>query len=464
MRYNAGVPAPRLLAAVALVGVVSCSTSAPQKPAGTTPEPAKSPLGSDVSELPLTFSKASWLPIDAPLLSMRLQVPVVVNGVKATATLDTGATDHVMSKDVAARFAVRADVGTPVDARDAYGSHVAGVHAPLGTVALGKHVFDNQSVNVIDGEGVFLIGYSVLSRLDLYIAAEQALVGVFAAGQAPLDGFSTISATTTPASMWVELHAPGKAGGKTTDVMVPMLVDTGAFSSAIPMQLGARGGLPVDLQFAVATVSASGENEERGRFIASDVTLGSERVAVGRIIAIPGTIDLGESMGLLGNDVLFRRHTVVSPSRALLAVKDVPTWPASRSRGPGGVVCGSGAAPVPCVNVQMMALPADTVDGEDDLPGVCLQIDVDAAYVGRTVEMAVTAVDGGVFAGGAIEAFLSVGDDGAHHCFRLWKGLTRLGFSAATPLSVRWFRADNARFPCDPLSTRCLLFSGPLPK
>jgi hypothetical protein len=310
---------------------------------------------------------------------------------------------------------------------------------------------------------VFLVGYTVLSRLDLYIAAEQSLVGVFAAGQAPLDGFTAIAANTTPSSMWVELHAPGQAGGKTTDVAVPMLVDTGAFSSVVPMQLGARAGLPVDLGFSVTTVSASGENEDRGRFMAANATLGSERIGVGRIIAIPGTVDLGEAMGLLGNDVLFRQHTVVSPSRALMAVKAAPLWPSQRSRGPGGVVCGTAASPAPCVSVQVMALPPGTDDGTDDLPGVCLQIDVDAAYVGRTVEMAITAADSSVFGGGAIEAFLSVGDDGAHHCFRLWKGLSRLGFSAATPLSVRWFRAENARFPCDPLSTRCLLFSGALP-
>ncbi|HEY1099869.1 MAG TPA: hypothetical protein VGF99_13125, partial [Myxococcota bacterium] len=134
-----------------------------------------------------------------------------------------------------------------------------------------------------------------------------------------------------------------------------------------------------------------------------------------------------------------------------------------RRRGPNGDVCRRGDVVVPCVSVRLATTTAAAA--ADDWPGVCLQVDVEPAYAGSTVEIAITADDAkhvSLFNGGAIRAFMSADATGAHHCFALWPQLQRLGLTSTTPLNVRWVRTEGVRWPCDPLKTRCISFTGPL--
>jgi hypothetical protein len=171
----------------------------------------------------------------------------------------------------------------------------------------------------------------------------------------------------------------------------------------------------------------------------------------------------GDGLGLLGNDVFFRFHSVVSFRDAALRLRPLAPRGNARSRGPAGRSCTTTDGPTPCVRVALV--PTTTTPLPGDLPGACLQVDVDAAYAGSTVELAITAEtpgDGSLFNGGAIRAFVSVANDGAHHCFTLWGQLARLGVRPETPLQLRWVRTEGVRWPCDPLKTRCITFSGPL--
>ena len=70
--------------------------------------------------------------------------------------------------------------------------------------------------------------------------------------------------------------------------------------------------------------------------------------------------------------------------------------------------------------------------------------------------------DDPLFNGGAIRAFLTVGPGGAHECFVLWKQLGHLGLTGSSPLSLRWVRSESVEWPCDPLRTHCVSFTGPL--
>ena len=91
----------------------------------------------------------------------------------------------------------------------------------------------------------------------------------------------------------------------------------------------------------------------------------------------------------------------------------------------------------------------------EDLPGVCLQIDVDRAYAGQTVELAITAEDAAsvsLFNGGAIRAFLSVDQKGSHHCFTLWRQLGRLGMTSSMPLTTHRAPRESAHACSKPLS------------
>jgi hypothetical protein len=93
-----------------------------------------------------------------------------------------------------------------------------------------------------------------------------------------------------------------------------------------------------------------------------------------------------------------------------------------------------------------------------------LKIDVDKAFSGKTIELAITGASNEVMNGGAIRAFMTANDAGAHACFHLWRQLDHLGITTSTPLSLRWVRTEGVQWPCDPMKTRCITFTGPLAK
>ena len=427
-------------------------------------EPAVSPLGSDVSELPALYPDGDWLAIEAPLLSMQLVVNVVVNGKTVPAVLDTGAMGTTMSTPLATRLGILADDtprGLPVRAVDAHGDVIFGERIQIGGIDVGRRHFARVNVTVLgESPDLFLIGADVLQRLDLFIAADEGLVGIFDAGRAPRRAGELVVPLKAGDRQLVVEGAADARGGR---ARFEFLVDTGAWNSSVPATIGINAGVPADLAYASTTVGVAGEQEARGRFVMAPLFLGPSDVAVGRVLAVASTMDNGEGLGLLGNDVLMRFHTVISFSAAELRLRPLPVRRHERRRGPGGAACAKAGVAVPCVAVRLASTSA--VAASDDWPGVCLQVDVEPAYASSTVEIAITAEDQShvsLFNGGAIRAFMSADATGAHHCFAIWPQLQRLGLTKNTPLTVRWIRTEGVRWPCDPLKTRCISFTGPL--
>jgi predicted aspartyl protease len=424
--------------------------------------PRTSALGSDVSELPALHPRADWLAIEAPLLSMELLVRVVANGRTTVATLDTGAQATTMSVPMAQQLGVLdagQPRGMPVRAIDSHGDVILGERLTIDELAVGNRRWRNVTVTVIgDVPGLFLIGADLLSQVDLYIAADEGLVGLFPAGGAPRDDKDVV----VPARRGEQqLVVDGTARGAQA-VRFPLLVDTGAWNTSVPVGTGVRAGLPADIHYASTTVGIAGEQDSRGRFVLAPLLLGPGEAPVGRVLAVASSIDRGDGFGLLGNDVFFRFHTVVSFADASLRFRPLIARGNARPRGPGNAPC-AGRDDGACVRVALQ--PTTTPTAPDDLPGLCLDVDIAPAYAGSTVELAITAeVPGEValFNGGAIRAFVSVAAEGARHCFTLWRQLERLGLNAQTPLQLRWVRTEGVRWPCDPMKTRCITFSGPL--
>lgn len=432
--------------------------------ASSLPEPAVSSLGSDVSALPLQFPAGEWLPIESSLLSMQLAVTVDVDDHSVVAVLDTGAMGTTMSMPLARRLGLvdpDAPRGLPVRAVDAHGDVIFGEKVRVGRLALGSRVFERVNVTVLgDAPDLFLIGADLLQKVDLFIAADEGLVGLFPAGTAPRRAGERVVALRAGDR---QLVVAGAADARGARARFEFLVDTGAWNTSVPAATGINAGVPADLGYASTTVGVAGEQEARGRFVMAPLYLGSADVSVGRVLAIAATIDNGEGLGLLGNDVLMRFHTIVSFASAELRLSSPPARAGLRRRGPNGDVCRRGDVIVPCVSVRLATTTAAAA--ADDWPGVCLQVDVEPAYAGSTVEIAITADDAkhvSLFNGGAIRAFMSADATGAHHCFALWPQLQRLGLTSTTPLNVRWVRTEGVRWPCDPLKTRCISFTGPL--
>ncbi len=392
---------------------------------------------------------------------MQLIVKVNVNGRQALAILDTGAMGTTISEPMAQKLGLLdADTprGMPVRAVDAHGDVIFGEKVVMRTMGLGARTFKNINVTVLGSSpDLFLVGADVLANVDLYIAADEGIVGIFEAGTAPRRSTDLVVPVNAADR---QLVVAGAADGPKGAARFDFLVDTGAWNSSVPTVIGINAGLPADLAYSAVTVGVAGEQEARGRFVISPLKLGRSQVPVGRVLAVSSTIDGGEGFGLLGNDVLMRFHTIISFRNAELRFKKVTPRPSTRMAGPGGARCNG-----PCVSVRLA--PSTREPAVDDWPGVCLQVDVDAAYGRQTVELAITAEDDdavSLFNGGAIRAYVSVDPSGAHHCFPLWPQLERLGLSKTSTLSLRWVRTEGVRWPCDPMKTRCISFTGPLAK
>lgn len=427
--------------------------------------------GSDVSSLPQRYPKASWLPIEAPLLGGELRVRVKVNGRETTGVLDTGAMSTIMSVPVAVKLGVLSEdtpLGEEVRAVDAHGDLLQGERVPLGELAVGAHRWVNVTAVVLGSHpDLFLIGADLLQDVDLYLAADEGLVGLFEAGAAPKEpGDLVIPLDRGQRQLTVPAQAPAKGGA---DVRFSLIVDTGASDTSVPAFVGINEGLPADLGYQSKTLAVGGVQENRGRFVLEPLRLGRGHTPVGRVLAHASTMNKGERLGLLGNDVLRRFHARVSFRDAELRLSPLAPRPALRARGPGGSLCeepGSAEGERrgrPCIRAQLSVSQADLP--ADALPGVCLDVDIDRAYAGRTVEVALALADASGrprLEDGVLRAHLTVGDQGARPCFSLWRELERLGVAPGAPLSLRWVRVEGATWPCDPLMTQCLAFVGPL--
>lgn len=430
-------------------------------------EPRVSAKGSDLSDLPQLYPDGDWLPIEAPILSMAVTTRVTVNGERAIATLDTGAMGTTMSAPVAEALGVfdGGRRGRRITATDAHGQQIVGEKIALGEIGIGRHRWVDVEVTVLgDQPELFLVGADLLRDIDLFLAADEGMVGVFAAGRGPAEaGDRTIKINASDRQLLVTGSADSVAGKA---VSFPLIVDTGAWNTSVPLLIGINGGLPADTSFEAVTVAVGGEQTNRGRFVLDPLRL--DGVEVGRVLAIGSTMRSGPGepsggLGLLGNDVLMRHHTMISFQRGEIRVRPLSGRPAVRSRGPGGARCASEGQPAPCVTVELADRPDDHYE-VGDLPGVCLKVDVDPVFAGKTLELAITGQAPDLMNGGAIRAFLTANEEGAHACFHVWRQLENLGIGARTPLSLRWVRTENVQWPCDPMKTRCITFTGPLAK
>lgn len=442
------------------------ATLAPKPPA-VAREPRVSAKGSDLSDLPQLYPDGDWLPIEAPILSMAVTARVMVNGEWTTATLDTGAMGTTMSGPMADQLGLfeGGKRGRRIVATDAHGQQIQGEKIALGEVGLGRHRWVDVEVTVLgDQPDLFLVGADVLRDVDLLLAADEGLVGVFPAGRGPAERDDRVVKVAVSERQLLATGSAASVAGKA--VTFPLIIDTGAWNTSVPLLTGINGGLPADTRFEAVTVAVGGEQTNRGRFVLDPLRL--DGAPVGRVLAIGSTMRSGPGdpsggMGLLGNDVLMRHHTLISFERGELRLRPLPARPAQRSRGPGGARCAAEGQAAPCVAVSLVEKPDDRYE-ISDLPGVCLKVDVDPVYSGKTLELAITAQAPDAMNGGAIRAFLTANDDGAHACFHVWRQLEDLGIGAGTPLSLRWVRTENVQWPCDPMKTRCITFTGPLAK
>lgn len=473
---NSAVRAAALSATLSLLACPATTSTAPAStappappPTGFAVEPAVSAFGSDVSDLPRLYPHGDWVPLVGPLLSMQVVTSVEVNGRTHNAVLDTGAMGTTLSEPVAQRLGLL-DAGTPrgapVRAVDAHGDVIIGEKVKLGALRLGRHTWSNVTVTVLGkSPDLFLVGADLLQEVDLYIAADEALVGVFPAGAAPRRADERVVKLDRSDR---QLMVSGAADGRER-TRFPLLIDTGAWNTSVPASIGINGGIPADLTFSAITVGVAGEQETRGRFLLRPLLLGADDIGVGRVLAIASTLEGGEGFGLLGNDVFMRFHTIVSFRDRELRMRPLVARTAARTRGPAAAACvDDRGSRVPCISVALVEHAG--ASAPDDLPGVCMQIDVDRAFAGQTIELAITADDAddiSLWNGGAIRAYLSVDGSGSHHCFTLWRQLDRLQkantpFGPGAPLTLRWVRTEGVQWPCDPMKTRCITFTGPL--
>ncbi len=428
-------------------------------------EPPSTFHGSDRSSLPERYPDADWVPLEGSLMSLQLTATVLVNAHPARAVIDTGASATVMSRPMAEKLGVLDhEITRRTQVMDAHGEIMEGVKVRVPGITLGARVFPDVEIAVLgDHPTLFLIGADLLQQVDLYLAAEEGLLGVFKAGHAPIPkGAREVSLNRHRRQLRVEARAPSRRGD---DVVVDLIVDTGASQTAVPARIGINGGLPADIRFRQTTVALGGEREHRGRFLLNPIKLGPERVGVEHVVANPSVMEKGNGVGLLGNDVLLRQHTVISFGRGKLWLLPPTPRAAFRTRGPAQRRClGPGRAPTRCIDVSMVARPPDIGGRAHVLPDRCLQVRVHPVYAGRTLELIVRAYDKqgtDLLAGGVIRAYATAGDRGFSGCFGLQHRLAHLGLNASVELSLRSVRTEDIHWPCDPLDTECLALTGP---
>lgn len=434
---------------------------------GARREPRVSANGSDLSDLPQLYPDGDWLPIEAPLLSMAVVTPVEVNGERTVATLDTGAMGTTMSTPVAEALGVfeNGRRGRRVTATDAHGQQLVGEKILLGEVGIGRHRWTDVEVTVLgDQPDLFLVGADLLRDLDLLLAADEGLVGIFSAGRGPAESADRVIHLQVSDRQLIAIGGASSVAG--AEVSFPLIVDTGAWNTSVPLLTGINGGLAADTSFESVTVAVGGEQTNRGRFVLDPLRFGG--VAVGRVLAIGSTMrggagEAAAGLGLLGNDVLMRSHALISFTRGEIRLRPTAVRTAQRWRGPGGARCTGEGRAAPCLSAALVAKTDESYEASD-LPGVCLRVDVDPVFAGKTLELAITGQSPDLMNGGAIRAFLTANEEGAHACFHVWRQLENLGVTIDTPLALRWVRTEGVRWPCDPMKTRCVTFTGPLAK
>jgi len=91
----------------------------------------------------------------------------------------------------------------------------------------------------------------------------------------------------------------------------------------------------------------------------------------------------------------------------------------------------------------------------------CLYVEAAPLYSGATLELALSFLDVEEhLARATLHAYVTVGPKGVSTCIDLWSELKEMGITDKTPLSLRGVRAESFQWPCDPMATECVTYSG----
>lgn len=438
--------------------------------------------GNDRASVQERWPTAAWLPLQGPLLQHELKIVVLVNGMPAVATLDTGATVTSISSTTAHALGLDDAVAASSDRRgfvDAHGARSESVVVEVDSIAIGSAWMEHQRVDVFPADrDVFLVGLDLLQDFDILIAGDQGVVGLFPAGTGPKqDDDLVVPLEFRDNSLYVKAASTGAYGEAVTE----LVVDTGAGGTTFPSAPGLAAGVKADLRFKTITQGVASQKEERGRFLLDPLRLGAAGVNVGTVAAWEAIHNDGNGPGLLGVDVFLRFRTLIQPKATQLRLRPLAPRPNRRDTGPAGYNCPDG-----CVSVAVIARDGDAAiaDFGDTLKDLthryveaqyreqtgqapassgefivgredraCLAVDVHGVWAGHTVEFAVTDADrqpGGRLAGGALTVIVNVPKSkGFHECIQLPPSTQALGLDPGTPLSLRFLRSDRA------VSTKC---------
>lgn len=316
-------------------------TFAPPAPVTVPPaelrEPPQDQEGLDVASLPERFPEGRWLPLTdgvAPLL-----VEGRVNGVSTELQLDTGATSFIVGADHAARLHLRPDAERHGTVElEAFGRVLEAPRAAA-TVQLGAVSFDVQ-VAVIDGDQPFLVGYQALAQLDLYVAIDEQVVGIFDAGAGPLPAEAVaVPLLATPAGVpEVVVGATGRRARFT--------FDTGAAGCLLPESW--IGGLARVGGYRSQSIHGAGEVSlvDAGPWVVGALEVGEVFAGVS-----------GGETGTVGLDVVGRYQVLISARRGYAFFGQRDRLPPGRTLGQRGAPCSRDGRATSCIAVTLAPSP-----------------------------------------------------------------------------------------------------------
>jgi hypothetical protein len=323
-------------------------------------EPDVDERGLDRSDLPTRYPAGSWIGMSGPALQPNIFVPARVNGDDVDAMLDLGATNSMVGEGTARRlgllkedrFAGTTELSVP-------GQRVHLVDAYYTDVILGDWQIRDVRVNVVPGSSYpFILGFSALTRFDLYVAIAERQVGLFEAGQGPVpEGARSIPFVEFADGVsYVDVFVP-TASRDRYQRSVPVIIDSGATTTSVPHRVLAGYGV-------VGTSEAETVAEDKlvsPIHAIDNLLVGRAFVDVGRVIAKSAE----DSYGLLGLDVMRRFDILFSKQRRRAWLAPRPRRPPHRTLGPKGRTCGTADKPRPCISVEIV---------DDEGPRLCARV------------------------------------------------------------------------------------------
>jgi hypothetical protein len=408
-------------------------------------EPLMSRAG-DESELPARRPDGLWLPLEV-LPGLRLATTIKIQGHDLKVWLDTGAQATTITKKAAHDLGLDAPnvVRNPIGVRGAAGGSVDAYYVDVPDIEFGSHMKGAHVVVVpeveesVDG----LLGFEILSQVDLMLAVDEGQLGVFPASKGFIGARDNIVMIQPAEAVLVPAHFAEHDIGRSV-----FILDTGAWHSLLDSGVGDGAGLKVDKRFPALIGGVDGAAKSDGVYVIDHLYLGKERVDVGALRPYRTTggnanPDLPQS--LLGADVTMRQRTLLSTQRGQLRMAPMPIRPATRSHGPDGKPCVDAAGKErPCVEVA--------VGQKDGKP--CVGFAIDKAWGGKHISALIDVLDkdgNNALAGGFFYVKADVPAEGFADCVDPQHVLPAYGIATGAPISLLRFRVvDKAPDECPP--------------